>query len=54
LLLKIEFGKIALKKGILEHHLFTKKNKLNYETIFLDVVNFMLYHLVHAKFAKDL
>jgi hypothetical protein len=53
LLLKIVFGKIALKKDILEHHLFTKKDKLTYETILLDIVNFMLYHLTHAKFAKD-
>ncbi len=53
MLLKIVFGKIALKKDILEHHLFTKKDKLTYETILLDIVNFMLYHLTHAKFAKD-
>jgi len=52
LILKIELGKIVLKTCILEHHLFTKKDKLAHETILLDV-NFMLHHLVHAKFAKD-
>ncbi len=52
LILKIELEKIVLKKGILEHHLFTKKDKLAHETILLDV-NFMLHHLAHAKFAKD-
>jgi hypothetical protein len=30
-----------------------KKDKLAHETILLDVVNFMLDHLAHAKFAKD-
>ncbi len=38
---------------ILEHHLFMKKDKLVHETILLDVANFMLHHLAHAKFAKD-
>ncbi len=52
LLLKIEFWKIVLKKGIFEHCLFMKKDKLAHETIFLNV-NFMLHHLAHAKFAKD-
>ncbi len=53
MLLKIEFGKIVLKKGALEHHLFMKKDKLAHETILLDVVNFMLHHLAHAKFVKN-
>jgi hypothetical protein len=53
LLLKIEIGKIVLKKNTLEHHWFMKKDKLAHETILLDVVNFMLHHLVLAEFAKD-
>jgi hypothetical protein len=30
---KVEFGKIVLDGNILEHHLFTKKDKLIRETI---------------------
>jgi hypothetical protein len=30
-----------------------KKDKLAHETILLEVVNFMLYHLAHVEFAKD-
>jgi hypothetical protein len=33
LLLKIEFGRIVLKKDTLEHHWFMKKDKLAHETI---------------------
>ncbi len=52
MLLKIEFGKIVHKKGILEHCLFMKKDKLAHGIIFLDV-NFMLHHLTCVEFAKD-
>jgi hypothetical protein len=52
LLFKIEFGKIVLNKIILEHRLFIKKDKLAHGTILLNVVDFMLHHLAHAKIAK--
>ncbi len=45
--LDIKFQGIVLEVNSYEHCMFMKKNKLVHETIFLNVVDFMLHHVTH-------
>jgi hypothetical protein len=51
--LEVEFGEIVCKGITLEHHLFMKKDKLTYGTIFLNVVDYLLHHVTHVEIVKD-
>ncbi len=50
---EVEFGEIVPKGGALEYHLFMKKGKLACGTIFLNIVDSLLYHVACAKIGKD-
>ncbi len=50
---KVEFGKIIFEGGNFEYRLFIKKDKLVHQTIFLNVVDFLLYHVAHAETIKN-
>jgi hypothetical protein len=45
--LDIKFQGIVLEGNTYGHCTFMKKNKLVHETIFLNVVDFMLHHVTH-------
>lgn len=53
LLLEIEFENFVLKGSTHEHHIFMKKDKLIFGTIFLNVVNSLLRHVAHLRNAKE-
>ncbi len=50
----IEFGKVVLKGRTFEHKLFMKKDNLTHRTILLNVVEYMLHHvLTRVDIAND-